>query len=141
MSEVEKAEVELQTYLDKPFWEALVDDCIAKSKAIYRYDGSTRLDPQTVRDKILVPLIGYTIFDIRRVLDGVDIEDEFLDDLNKVTQQGLNRDTLDFLALTSEQIDFVEKYKADIGSWLKIAFKKYVVPSSKNIRGFCRANS
>lgn len=125
---------------DKEYWEKIVGSCLDNSKAIYRYDESTRLDSSVVKNKVLEPIIVYTLFDIYEILGNSNVDKKFLEGLAEIKKEGLSKNNIGFIILSDKQKEFIEKYKEDVASWLPLAYKKFVLPNSRNIKGLCSAS-
>lgn len=126
--------------VDTSKWRQIMLPLLKHSDLFYRYEGSSTVSIENLSKKMVLPILLYTLIDMRELLKSALPNEEITNELLAFPSKEVETDEYNTLKLDYEHIKFVNDHEKEIKAWLPLIIKKYVFPNHMRIKDVISGN-
>lgn len=126
--------------LDTDKWRDLMLPLLKHGDLLYRYEGSSTVSIDSLSKKMILPILLYTLIDMRELLKDALPNEEVTNDLLAFANNKPKVDEYNVLMLDYEHVNFINNHEKEIAAWLPLVIKKYIKPNHTRIKDVISGN-
>lgn len=135
-----KGEDQSRIGVDTNKWRQVMLPLLKSGDLFYRYEGSSTVSIENLSKKMVLPILLYTLIDMRELLKDALPNEEITNELLAFPSKAVETDEYNTLKLDYEHIKFVNDHEKEIKAWLPLIIKKYVMPNHMRIKDVISGN-